>query len=210
MESLLTIIACYFLGAIPFGLIISRLAGIEDIRSRGSGNIGATNVWRVAGAKAAIWVYIADIGKGVAAILLARYILDRFSPVSLPADTFLVICALVTIAGHIFPVYLKFRGGKGVNTALGVVMTLLPRESLISLLLFALVLILTRFVSLGSIVASVGLFLTIVTEKYFLSMPIATIYVYMSSLLAGLIIITHRQNIGRLLTGNENRISFRN
>jgi glycerol-3-phosphate acyltransferase PlsY len=107
------ILLAYLLGGIPFGLFIARAYGIKDIRNHGSGNIGATNVLRAAGPKAAIWVYILDIGKGIVAVLIARIVDQAF----LPRDTFLVITALAAVFGHVFPVYLAFKGGKGVNTA---------------------------------------------------------------------------------------------
>ncbi len=206
--AVIAIIVCYFIGAIPFGLIIARLYGVADIRSRGSGNIGATNVGRVIGAKAAVWVYLGDIGKGVAAVLLGRLFAATFEPGFLSHDVFLVACAVAAVLGHVFPVYIRFKGGKGVNTGLGVMITLLPYETLLAFGIFVLVVLLARYVSLGSVLAGIGLFAIISVEKHVLARPVADIYFYLTLALALLIIITHRQNISRLLTGKENRLSF--
>src|SRR3972149_965893 len=118
----LPLLGAYLLGGVPFGLISSRLCGVPDIRSQGSGNIGATNVWRVVGPKAGIWVLVLDVGKGAAAVLAARLIDQTL----VSHDLFLTGCAAAAIVGHVFPIYLRFKGGKGVNTALGVMITLLP------------------------------------------------------------------------------------
>jgi len=198
------VIIAYLLGAVPFGLIVARLYRIKDIRKVGSGNIGATNVWRMVGAKAAIWVYLLDIGKGVAAIMVAR----QFHPTLISFDLLLVICAVVAVVGNVFPVYLRFKGGKGVNTSLGVMITLLPMATLICMAVFLLVVLILRYISLGSIIAVICLFIVIMIEKYLLNMTVASIYLYLSIVLALLVILSHRQNIARLLSGTENRFSL--
>lgn len=208
MVTVAPILIAYLLGAIPFGLIVSRLFGIKDIRSQGSGNIGATNVWRVAGFRAAVWVYVGDVGKGVMAVLLAMFFADSFDIIFFSRDTFLVACALAAVLGHIFPVYLGFKGGKGVNTALGVMITLLPLESIAGFIIFMVVLMASRFVSLGSIAGVVGLFVIVAAEKYLLAREMAAIYVYLAFTVVLLIIVTHRRNISRLLAGTENQFSF--
>ena len=125
-------IAAYLIGAIPFGWIVARLAGVGDIRSHGSGNIGATNVARVAGFKVAIWVYVGDILKGVAAVALAQWYAATYGA-PFNVALFTILAGLIAILGHIFPVYLRFKGGKGVNTALGVLLLLLLRDPKMSL-----------------------------------------------------------------------------
>jgi glycerol-3-phosphate acyltransferase PlsY len=205
MLTALPIISAYLLGAIPFGLIVSRFFGVKDIRSHGSGNIGATNVWRVIGAKAAVWVYIGDIGKGVAAVAVARCWANSFGTAFLPVDTFLVVCALAVVLGHLFPLYLCFKGGKGVNTALGAMIMLLPLESLAGFVIFVIVVAVSRFISLGSMVGGVGFFGVVAAEKYLMARDMATIYVYLAGTLAALIVMTHRRNIRRLIAGTENR-----
>ena len=108
----LTILTAYLIGAIPFGIIISRIFGIKDIRNEGSGNIGAANVWRVVGYKAAVWVFIADIGKGAVAILMAEAAYNNLNLSFYSLDLFLAICGAAVVIGHIFPVFLKFKGAK--------------------------------------------------------------------------------------------------
>jgi len=207
MLVLVPIFIAYLIGGIPFGLLIPRLVGVADIRRQGSGNIGATNVWRVLGFKAAIWVYLGDIAKGFVAVMIARYFLTQYPSDGLTGDTLLVLCALAAVIGHVFPVYLRFRGGKGVNTALGGVIALLPLEAVISFIVFAVVVAISRYVSLGSMLGALALLVTIVIEKYVMDKPLAVIYVIMAAVVVVLIILTHRQNIVRLLTGTENKFT---
>jgi glycerol-3-phosphate acyltransferase PlsY len=208
MSAVVPIFIAYLLGGIPFGLIISRLFGVKDIRSHGSGNIGATNVWRVVGARAAVWVYIGDIGKGIIAVAVARYWANSFGTTFLPTDTFLVVCALAAVLGHLFPLYLRFKGGKGVNTALGGMIMLLPLETLAGFVIFVIVVAASRFISLGSMAGGVGFLGVVAAEKYLMARDMAAIYVYLAGTLAALIIITHRQNIRRIIDGKENRFSL--
>lgn len=201
-------LSCYLLGAVPFGLLVARAFGIEDIRKLGSGNIGATNVWRIAGAKAAIWVFIFDIGKGVLAVLMGKLAINDFEITSISSELFLANCGFAAVVGHMFPVYLKFKGGKGVNTALGVLVTLLPLQTLISFAAFVITLLLSRYVSLGSIIASLTLCAVLLIERYGLNQSVSSVYLVMTIALALLVIIAHRKNISRLLAGTESRFSF--
>ncbi len=203
-----TILAAYLIGAIPFALVVCGIFGVGDIRKQGSGNIGATNVWRVAGFKVAVWVFIGDIGKGVVAVLLARYVASAYDVSLMSVDLFVVCCALAAILGHMFPVYLRFKGGKGVNTALGAVVTMLPLEALISLGIFLLVVLAFRYVSLGSITGALTLLVVILIEKFVMHIQVAPVYIYLAAALAVLILVAHRQNIARLAAGTENRFSF--
>ena len=109
VRTVLPIICAYLLGSIPFSLLVARAYGCPDIRECGSGNAGATNVWRVLGGRAATWVFLADIGKGALALLIAMQVDQSI----LHRDSYLVICALAAVAGHCLPFYLNFRGGKG-------------------------------------------------------------------------------------------------
>jgi len=207
MELLLVIgivVVAYLIGGIPFGWVVARAYGISDIRSQGSGNIGATNVWRVAGAKAAIWVYIGDIGKGVLAVLMARSVNQEL----ISRDLFLVICALAAVIGHVFPVYLRFRGGKGVNTGLGVMLSLLPWHTLTALAAFIITVAISRYISLGSIVAGICLFTETLVDKLFWTTGRAAIYLVMAGALMVIIIWTHRSNLMRIAAGTENRFSL--
>ncbi len=207
MDSLMTygcILAAYLLGAIPFGLLVARLHGVADIRTHGSGNIGATNVWRVINPRAGVLVYVLDFAKGIGSVLLAQNVPQ---PV-MQRDLFLVVSALAAVIGHVFPVYLAFKGGKGVSTGLGVMITLLPAASGIAILVFAVVVSLTRFVSLGSILGSFSLCAVIAIEKFLLSRPVASIYLLLSLAFVAVVLFTHRENIGRLLRGTERRFSL--
>jgi len=204
LDIIIPILLAYLLGAIPFGLLIAKSRGITDIRALGSGNIGATNVWRVAGPKVAIWVYILDISKGIAAIMIAR----AFNQTFMDRDIFLVLCALSAVLGHIFPVYLAFRGGKGVNTALGVLFALVPAQALVALTVFIVIVALTHYISLGSLLGGICLVVTLLIQKFIFAMPIASVYIYLSIALALLIVYTHRENIVRLASGTESRFSL--
>lgn len=198
----------YLVGAIPFGIIISRLFGIKDIRNEGSGNIGAANVWRIVGFKAAVWVFIADIGKGAVAILMATAAYSNFDLSFYSLELFLAICGAAVVIGHIFPVFLKFKGGKGANTTLGVAAALLPIHSLICVAVFVTVLIVTKYVSLGSIIGAAVLSLSLIFEKLVLGHNVSNVYLVMTSILTVLVIFAHRQNISRIISGNEKVFSF--
>ena len=199
-----TIIGAHLLGTVPFGVLIARAFGEPDIRSQGSGNIGATNVWRVVGPGAAVCVYVCDIGRGALAMVIARSVEQSV----IDQDLFLAVCAVAVVLGNVFPFYLKFRGGKGVSTALGAVLTVLPLETAVCVLVFSVVVAMSRFVSLGSIVAACSLCPVIVVEIFYLESPVPLTYLYFSILLGVVILVSHRENIGRLLAGTENRFSW--
>lgn len=208
MATALLLLISYLLGTIPFGLIIPRFFGIPDIRQHGSGNIGATNVLRTLGWKAAIWVFIGDIGKGIVAVVITAWAAKHWGITSPSRDVLLILSGCAAIVGHIFPFYLKFKGGKGVNTALGVMVTLLPVHALIALGIFLIMLFLFRFVSLASMTAAFGFFLSVTGARYLLHQSIPQLYAIIALLVAVVVIYTHRTNIARLLNGTENRISF--
>lgn len=189
-----TALIAYFLGSIPFGYLIVRWQRGIDVRTTGSGSIGATNVMRNLGLIGFVATFLLDCGKGIAAVLLASR-LTAANPVWIAA------AALGAIVGHCFPVWLKFRGGKGVATAVGVFLALAPFEVGVSLAIFALVVAISRTISLGSIIA-VGAFPVLL---YFLHHPPLSI-VAGAAASAVVIIIQHRSNIQRLLAGTENRL----
>lgn len=205
MIDVLVVSVAYLLGAIPFGLIVARLYGVADLRTVGSGNIGATNVLRSAGVIPALLVTILDIAKGIAAVLVARYVGGV-----LFADTEYVVllAGLAAIIGHIFSIFVNFRGGKGVNTALGVFVTLLPVPTLIALGMFIVTVLISRYVSLGSLVAAITLPAAIIIMEYLKLTRFHQIYLPVAIILALLIIFTHRSNIKRLMSGSENRFRF--
>lgn len=201
---LLPILLGYLLGALPSGLLVARLFGIADIRQHGSGNIGATNVWRVAGGKAAAWVYLIDIGKGAAAVLIAR----EFHQSLFGRDLFLVLVAAATVVGNLFPAFLKFKGGKGVNTALGVMLILLPIQTLVALVVFFAVVLSSRMISLGSISATAAFLAVLLIEHFGMHQPVALPYLVVAALLLLAVLFSHRKNIGRIIAGTESRFSL--
>ena len=191
----LVILVGGFLGAIPFGVLITRLLGAEDPRKSGSGNIGATNVLRTSGWKSGVLTLLLDVLKGVAAILFARYVDSRVS-----APTLEPIAALAAVLGHMYSPFTGFRGGKGVATGLGVFALLTPGPTALAALVFILVVAVTRYVSLGSMLAAAAVPLA----GFWMNYPVV---VYTSSALISLLVIwKHQDNIGRLMRGEENRI----
>ena len=214
----------YLIGAIPFSFIIGKLYG-KDIRQEGSGNVGATNVLRVCGKAAGILAYVCDISKGIATSLwtynyLIKYELVNFESTQLTMYNFLLFSAFfIPVFGHMFSIYLKFRGGKGVATSAGVLLILLPVPLIGALMLFLLILSLTRIVSIASMVAAISLswfvyfqyefkekigilgYQTLLQEEYKL------LLVTLTSVLGLLVIWRHKTNILRLIKGEES--SFR-
>jgi len=193
------LLAAYFVGSIPFGLFLAKLLGGSDVRKAGSGNIGAANVARVVGPLAGILTLLLDTAKGAAAVWLAA----RFTHES---AVWMMLAALAALVGHCFPVWLKFKGGKGVATALGVFLALCPLAALAALLLFALVVACWRYVSLGSISAAAAMPLLM----YFLWAPhhAPPLIISFGSLTATLLVVyQHRANIQRLVRGEEPRFS---
>jgi glycerol-3-phosphate acyltransferase PlsY len=192
-------LAAYFLGSIPFGLFLAKLLGGSDVRKAGSGNIGAANVARVVGPLAGILTLLLDTAKGAAAVWLAA----RFTHES---AVWMMLAALAALVGHCFPVWLKFKGGKGVATALGVFLALCPLAALAALLLFALVVACWRYVSLGSISAAAAIPLLM----YFLWAPhhAPPLIIALGSLAASLLVVyKHSANIQRLVQGEEPKFS---
>ncbi len=208
LEIVLPVVLAYLVGAIPFGLIVSRLAGVRNLRDIGSGNIGATNVWRAVGPMAAAWVFVGDLGKGALAVMMAGYFHTQFEVALVSYDLFLVVCAVVAVLGHVFPVYIGFKGGKGACTGLGVMLVLLPVPTLIGVGAFVLVVAVTRFVSLGSMVGAGTLFVVVAVRKYLMADDVAPVYFYLTLLMAALIVLTHRQNIARLIGKTESRFAL--
>ncbi len=200
VTTLLIPLVAYILGSIPFGLILAKLFGRTDVRKEGSGNIGATNVARVAGPVAGILTLILDVAKGSAAVLLAPRL-------SQDSATWMMIAALAALAGHCFPIWLKFKGGKGVATAAGMFLVLCPLAFLGSVILFVLVVAFWRYVSLGSISAAAAMPLLM----YFLWAPrhAPPLVITFGSLAAAVLIVCkHAGNIRRLAEGVEPKFSF--
>lgn len=234
MRPVLLIVIAYLLGSIPFGYLIVRASHGADVRETGSGGTGATNVSRRAGKAAGVVTLLLDALKGAAAVAVAKLILGlpivggirHLGPplrtlggsnlgehvltgytVS-PEDVYwwVAAAAIAVIVGHIFPIWLRFRGGKGVATGVGVFLMLTPIAVGIAALVFLAVVILTRYVSLGSILAAVAIPLFVLLQNAFIR-PVERLGPIMAAAIAGaaLIVFAHRENIGRLVDGNENR-----
>lgn len=199
-NNLLLLAGAYLLGSIPFGLLLAKLLGGKDVRQSGSGNIGATNVARVAGPAAGILTLLLDTAKGAVAVWLAGH----YSHQNAAASTLAGIAALI---GHCFPVWLKFKGGKGVATALGVFLMLSPLAALGGVGFFAVVVMVWRFVSLGSVSAAAAMPLLV----YFLWAPghaPPLVVIFGTLFAAGLVIVKHDANLQRLVDGTEPKFSF--
>ena len=192
MNCALLIIAAYLIGSIPTGLIIGKLIWKKDLRRFGSHNIGATNAWRILGKKAGLLIFLLDFLKGQIGVLLGACIYAT------PGA--MVIGGLFAMLGHIFPIFLGFKGGKGVATGLGVIAALMPKVTAIVVIVWLVLTLITRYVSVGSIVAAL---LTPILAACFKE-PAA----FFSFALAAAVIIVwrHRENIQRLKIGRENKI----
>lgn len=193
----------YLLGSIPFGLILVRVVKGEDVRRIGSGNIGATNVARSGGAKLGIATLILDALKGYAAVAIAFAISYRNPGMDVRLAA--AVAALCAILGHVFPAWLRFRGGKGVATGVGAFIALAPRAVLVVLAIFVIIVAIFRYVSLGSVIAS-AIFPILAFFLYRGQSSAADFAVMLVASL--LIIVKHKANIHRLLNGTENRLQF--
>jgi len=197
---ILALTIAYLLGSIPFGYVLVRTFKDEDIRATGSGNIGATNVARTGSKGLAAATFFLDALKGFLAVVIAQHLVMSHS---FP-DGYRVAAAagLFVMLGHIFPVWLAFRGGKGAATALGVFMALSPGVALISLLLFIVVAVATRYVSLASIVAAITMVVLAIAYDNKRSLFVDLCYFVMGIF----VVAKHHSNIRRLLAGTESRI----
>ena len=190
-------VGAYLIGSVPFGFLIGKIYGI-DIRTVGSGNIGATNVTRSVGPVAGKICFFLDFFKGLVPVLLAAH----FAAPGLPALT----AGIASIVGHMFPVYLKFKGGKGISTAAGVGLALAPWALLTAFAVWAAVFFASRYVSLASIAAAVALpAAATVYQIFHIGRPIAAATLVFFYLVGALGILRHRENIRRLLNGTESR-----
>jgi len=198
----LAILGSYLLGSIPTSYIFGKILKGIDIREHGSGNAGATNALRILGTKWGILTMILDMAKGWLAVFLGRIVLDN------PANWVLIALALGAIIGHIFTIYLGFKGGKGVATSAGVFIALAPIPVAIALAVFIITVWITRYVSLGSMLAALVAFgaeLFINIKNNFADKEILGLVI----LIVAFIIFRHKANIQRLLAGNENKLKFK-
>lgn len=194
----LALLACYLLGAIPYGLIIGKVTRGIDIRDYGSGNIGASNVLRTLGLGPALAVFFFDTVKGLAAVLLC---------VSLGLDEYWTVAGgVLSIVGHSFSVFLRFQGGKGVATSLGMIIGLDPVIAAVAFLIWVAILAATRYISLASILAALSV---IVMMLFWSARNVPLPYQVVCVIAALLIVVKHKSNIKRLLTRTETKIGQR-
>lgn len=195
------LVLSYLLGSFPTSVVVGKVFFRRDIRAEGSGNAGGTNTFRVFGWKAGVLVVLVDVGKGVAAALLASC-LAAGAP--LPADAIRLACGTAATVGHVWTVFAGFRGGKGVATAAGTLAAVAPLPFLAALAAFTLGILSTGIVSVGSLSAAVVFPLAALAFRW-AGFPVSNVLLGFSFLLAPLIVWTHRKNIRRLLRGEENR-----
>jgi glycerol-3-phosphate acyltransferase PlsY len=208
MISIITIfILSYLIGSFPTAVLTSRVLMKDDIRNHGSGNAGATNVFRVMGWKPALFVVLVDIGKGLLAVLVISTI--RIDPIPIDYSFIQILSGVAAIIGHIWTLFAGFRGGKGVGTAFGVLLALMPVPSLIAFGVWIGLVLITRIVSVGSISSALVLPVVIIIQKQFYQPDISICFVFIALLTALLILFTHRSNIMRLLRGEEHRFGSR-
>ena len=206
MVTLVTVlIGSYFLGSIPFGYLAGRLAGI-DIRKAGSGNVGATNVVRVLGKRYGYPVFALDFLKGFGAVKISMLMAPGRPPEWNSSEIVGILAAMSSILGHLYPPWLKFKGGKGVATSAGALLALTPVATLIGIAIWIIVFWLTRYVSLASITAAVVLpivILVVSSQDQNKRKPL----VYSSACVAAVVIWRHRSNLSRLMRGTEPRFT---
>jgi glycerol-3-phosphate acyltransferase PlsY len=200
---LVVIIFGYLLGSIPSAIIISRIFKGIDIRDHGSKNPGFTNVYRVLGVLPAIIVLTMDVGKGITAVLLITQI--SFDPVTLNLISLKILAGISVILGHVFPIFAGFKGGKGIATALGALFSLIPLEIALALVIFVVIVRITRYISLGSLSAASFIFLALLFERYYLGKNVPTELLGMIFFITIFVFFNHRTNIKRLLNGTENK-----
>ncbi len=200
----LLIIGSYLLGSIPTGVVLAALLGKQDIRTAGSGNIGATNATRLLGKKFGACTFLGDMLKGFVPVLAAEILVAGTGN-----DTRLHVtaaaCGLAAFLGHLYPIYLRFKGGKGVATACGVMLALEPIIIPVLLIIFASVVAVSRLVSLGSLTSAFVLPLLLLAVNSLL-WPVPLAVMALGFLMAVFVFLKHRENIGRLLQGTENRV----
>jgi glycerol-3-phosphate acyltransferase PlsY len=215
LNLLVIVVLSYLVGSIPTSILISRKVRGIDIREHGSGNAGGSNVFRVLGWKYGVLVILLDALKGaLAVILIARLYLGSFPfPNATPFDDFTlvqIIAGLAAVVGHIWTIFANFKGGKGIATALGFLITIITVDMLIAFGIFLIVVFVSRYISLGSITAAVSIPLILVARENIFGVDIQSYHTILPFVIAIalLVLYTHRANLTRLLNGNENKISL--
>lgn len=193
LPALVTFAGAYLLGSLPFSFLVARFFGVKDVRTVGSGNVGATNVMRSAGKFAGSLAFLLDAAKGAIAAVLAQRLFGDASPLGAAA-------AVAAVVGHMYPVWLGFRGGKGVATGAGAFLPLAPLATVVGLGTFVLTLAVSRYVSVASMMAAVALAAaTFVTGR-------AASVCWTALAIADFVVFKHRENLRRLLAGTESRL----
>ncbi|MBZ0177686.1 MAG: glycerol-3-phosphate 1-O-acyltransferase PlsY [Melioribacteraceae bacterium] len=215
LNLLVVILLSYLVGSIPSGMIIARKFGNINIKEHGSGNVGGTNVFRVMGWKFGVSVILLDALKGaIAVIFISRLYWGSFPfPNQTPFDDFTlvqIIAGITAVIGHIWTIFADFKGGKGIATGLGVLITIITLDIALALAIFVIVVTLSKYISLGSISAAVSIPIIMIVRENIFGVDIQGYHTILPFviILALMVIYTHRSNIIRLLNGNENQISF--
>lgn len=193
MTTPLVVALAYLLGSIPFSFLVARRFGVSDVRRVGSGNVGATNVLRSAGRAAGILSLVLDVSKGAGAAVLARLAAPG-------SDILPALAAAAAVLGHMYPLWLRFQGGKGVATGAGAFLPLAPAATGVGLLVFLIAAAASRYVSLGSVLGAVGL--AVATFVFRSPTPVALT----ATFVAALVVWKHRRNLERIFRGTENRL----
>jgi glycerol-3-phosphate acyltransferase PlsY len=206
MLTLVTVlVASYLLGSIPFGYLAGEIAGV-DVRKAGSGNVGATNVLRVLGKPYGYAVFALDFLKGLGAVKISVLIATRVRPEWGSPEIFGIVAAASAVIGHCFPLWLKFRGGKGVATSAGALFGLMPLAMLVGVAIWILIFWLTRYVSLASVIATAALPIVIAIATR-LNESYGKALFYSSLCIAAVVIWRHHSNLSRLMRGREPRFT---
>ena len=203
--SAVLLLASYLLGSIPFGYLAGRLAGI-DIRKAGSGNVGATNVVRVLGKRYGYPVFALDVLKGFGAVKISMLLAPGRPPEWNSPEIFGIFAAVCSVLGHLYPPWLKFKGGKGVATSAGALLALTPLATIIAVAIWVVVFWTTRYVSLASVVAAISLPLVVILVRSHEQNKVRPL-VYSSACVAAVVVWRHRSNLSRLMRGTEPRFT---
>ena len=205
MQLAAALLISYLIGSIPCALIAGKILLGIDIRTVGSGNAGATNLYRVAGLGPYLAVLAADILKGYAA---TAWVSAAASGSGIDSVHAMIACGLAAVIGHIFTIFARFKGGKGVATAAGMMLALTPGPLLTAILVYLVILYFTSYVSLGSIGAAVSVPVTLAISRFVMGTSIRVEIEVIAAIMALLILVTHRENIARLLKGEERKTEF--
>ncbi len=201
MQEIVLLILAYLIGSIPTAVWVSKHFFNLDIREHGSGNAGATNTFRVLGAKAGSFVFLFDFLKGFVAVDLA-YLIANYQTDNIMLTNFQIGLGIFAVLGHIFPIWANFRGGKGIATLFGMILAIQPAVALSLVAVFVVILFTTRYVSLSSILASIAFPVLIL----FIFRSPEIMYKIFAIASAVLVVLSHHKNIGRLMSGNENKV----